>query len=167
MRLRKMKQQERLKKIREFLISNEPEEVTWTEISTATKILPKELASDLRKLIEKGEITSRQDTRDRRKTLYRLRDKSKANSEVERYETTEFILGLKNPLYLEIPHEEPYKEFKIHMKAGIFLEGKEVEDAPSMIVGINLSELLEGLSDFIENMNKFAVTMTFERSEKF
>ena len=166
MRLREMKQQERLKRIREFLISNEPREVTWTEIFTATKILSKELASDLRKLIERGEVTSRKDTKDRRKTLYRLRDRKKANAEAKRSETAEFILNLKDPLYLELPHEIPYKEFKIHMKTGIFFEGKELEDISSLIGGINLSELLKGLSDVFEKVNKFALTMTFERNEK-
>lgn len=143
------------------------EKATWTDISNATKIQPKELSYDLRKLLDNREITTEQDTKDRRKTWYMLRSKKKALAEIRRYETTEFILGLKNPSYDEVIHEIPYKKFKMCMKIGTFVEGKEDFEKPTILIGaLNLSELLEGFSGYIENLNKFAITMTFERREK-
>jgi len=113
-----MKENERLKKIRDYLLKHG--KATWTDISTATNKQPKELASDLRKLIASKEITTEQDRKDRRKTWYMLRDKTKALAEVKRYDASEFLDSLKNPLSFEITI--PKGKFQAHIS--VFAEAK-------------------------------------------
>jgi DNA-binding MarR family transcriptional regulator len=161
-----MKEKERLHEIRSYLIQRE--KATWTEISNATRIQPKELSYDLRKLLDKREITTEQDAKDRRKTWYTLSSKKKTEAETKRYETTEFILGLKNPLYREVPLEETLRKLRLHAKLGFFFEPKNVDAKALQIAmgGINVSQLLIDLGGLVKTSDKGALTITFERIEK-
>ena len=111
-----MKEKERLKKTRDFLF--EHGKATWTDISKETGIQSKELASDLKKLL-KNEISVEQDSKDRRKTWYMLRDKDRTHAESKRYEVVENIENLKEPLFVEVEAEKD--GFKV--LASYFFEG--------------------------------------------
>jgi TRAP-type mannitol/chloroaromatic compound transport system substrate-binding protein len=95
-----MKEQDRLKKIRDFLLSEK--KATWKQIKEATGIQDKELSYDLKNLIKKEEIEAEKDMKDRRITWYKLKDKNMVMAEVKRYETTEFILNMEKPAYYEV-----------------------------------------------------------------
>ena len=163
-----MKEKERLHEIRDFLIQQE--KATWTEISNATRIQPKELSYDLRKLLNNKEITTEQDAKDRRKTWYMLSSKKKTEAETKRYETTEFILSLKNPVYIESRFEDTLKKFRIQGKTGIFFEETENIKAKEMTYLIDLESLsklfLKKLGKLVEDMDRCALTITFERNRK-
>lgn len=87
-----MKQNERLKRIRDLLLREQ--KVDWTYVLEKTGIQPKELSYDLMKLIRNGEITTKKDTKDQRKTWYMLEDQNKALTESKRFESIEFIRSL-------------------------------------------------------------------------
>lgn len=89
-----------MKKIRDVLL--EKKKVTWKELRESTGIADKELSYDLKKLEANFEITWEKDRKDRRVTWYMLKNKNKALAETKRYETTEFILGMKEPDYYEV-----------------------------------------------------------------
>ena len=160
-----MKGKERLHEIRNYLMQQE--KATWTEISNATRIQPKELSYDLRKLLDKREITTEQDAKDRRKTWYILSNKKKTEAETKRYETTEFIHNLKEPVYLESHFKDTLKKFKIHGMTGIFFEETESVSGKDMTYLIDLESFsklfLTKLRKLIENMDRCALTITFER----
>ena len=61
-----MKENERLKKIRDLLLQQQ--KANWNYILEKTGIQSKELSYDLMKLIRNGEITTEQDTKTRRTT---------------------------------------------------------------------------------------------------
>lgn len=94
-----MKEEDRLKKIRDLLL--QWKKANWTKILEETGIQSKELSYDLMKLIRNREITTEQDTKDRRITWYMLKDVNKAQAESRRYETTEFIENMKEPISYE------------------------------------------------------------------
>ena len=111
-----MKVKERKKKIRDLLL--ELKTASWSDIQTKTKIQPKELSYDLKDLLNKKEITAEKDTKDRRKTWYKLVDDDKTKAESSRYEVIEFIESLKDPFSIELKAKEgPYKTYQ-----SIFLE---------------------------------------------
>src|SRR3990170_8829339 len=87
-----MKENERLKKIRDLLLQQQ--KANWTYILEKTGIQSKELSYDLMKLIRNGEITTEQDTKTRRTTWYILKDQDKALAESKRFESIEFIQSL-------------------------------------------------------------------------
>jgi hypothetical protein len=87
-----IKENERLKRIRDLLLREQ--KINWNYIVEKTGIQSKELSYDLMKLIRNGEITTEQDTKDPRKTWYKLKDQSKALAESKRFESIEFIHSL-------------------------------------------------------------------------
>ena len=106
-----MKAKERKKKIRDLLL--QLKKTSWTDIQTKTKIQSKELSYDLKDLLNNREITAEKDTKDRRKTWYRLVDKDKTKAESSRYEVIEFIESLKEPFSIELEAKEgPYKTYQ-------------------------------------------------------
>ena len=129
-----MKENERLKKIRDLLLQQQ--KANWTYILEKTGIQPKELSYDLMKLIRNGEITTEQDTKDRRKTWYMLKDQNKALAESKRFESIEFIQSL-GPELIFAEAESKMKGF--HCKTSVFTDQKNVPK---------------------QNMEKIAKTMT-------
>ena len=113
-----MKENERLNKIRDLLLQQR--KATWTEIQTKTCIQSKELSYDLRKLIDKKEVTTEQDVKDRRKTWYALKEKTKTIAEVKRYNAIQIMDSLKDPLSFEI--SVPKSGFQAHIS--VFAEAK-------------------------------------------
>ena len=79
-------------KIQDYLLQQS--KATWTEISEATNIQPKELSSDLKKLLDKKVLLTEQDRTDRRKTWYWLKDRNKALAESKRFEAIDSISSL-------------------------------------------------------------------------
>jgi DNA-binding MarR family transcriptional regulator len=156
-----MKEKERLNKIRECLVQSK--RASWTDISNATRIQPKELSYDLKKLLGSREITTEHDTKDRRKTWYMLTDKKRTKAEIKRYEATEFIFSLKNPLYLEQPYEMTKGKIKYHGEAGLFLEESEF---PEGILPIESKMSLRPFEKFFQLTDRFALTIIFERMKE-
>jgi hypothetical protein len=87
-----IKEYERLKRIRDLLLREQ--KANWAYILEKTGIQPKELSYDLMKLIRNGELTTKRDTKDQRKTWYILKDQNKALAESKRFESIEFIRSL-------------------------------------------------------------------------
>ncbi len=114
-----MKQNERLKRIRDLLLREQ--KVDWTYILEKTGIQPKELSYDLMKLIRNGEITTKKDTKDQRKTWYMLEDQDKALAESKRFESIEFIRSL-GPEVNFAQAESKIKGFQC--KSSVFTEQK-------------------------------------------
>jgi hypothetical protein len=116
-----MKENERLKKIRDLLLQQQ--KANWTSILEKTGIQSKELSYDLMKLIRNGEITTEQDTKDRGKTWYMLKDQNKALAESKRFESIEFIQSL-GP---ELNFAEAESKMKgLHCKSSVFTNQKNV-----------------------------------------
>jgi len=175
-----MKQEQRLNAIRNYLIQQK--KATWTEISDATKIKqPKELSADLKRLLDKKEITCEQGTKDRRKTWYMLTNKKKTDAEIKRYEITEFIRGLKEPTYVEWSFESyllsefkpilKVKEFETICKIGLFLQDSEklkgfIEHSEELRDVLKAKERLQkvihDLIPIFALTDKSALTLTFE-----
>jgi DNA-binding MarR family transcriptional regulator len=122
-----MKEEERFRKIRDFLL--EHKEATWTEIQKHTNIQSKEISNDLKNLINKGEIICEKRMKDRRKTWYMLKDERKTHTEKKRYESIKFIEDLNDPIYNE--KSFPKKDYEISVSW--FLEGKDKENLEKII----------------------------------
>jgi len=116
-----MKENERLKKIRDLLLQQQ--KANWTYILEKTGIQSKELSYDLMKLIRNGEITTEQDTKTRRTTWYILKDQDKALAESKRFESIEFIQSL-GPELNFAEAESKMKGF--HCKSSVFTDQKNV-----------------------------------------
>jgi DNA-binding MarR family transcriptional regulator len=113
-----MKQDLRLKKIRDYLLTHD--KATPSEIAKETGIMqPKELADDFKKLSRRGEIVWEEDPKDRRKRWYRLKRKDKALAESRRYDVVKYIESMREPFFAEAKAgEDDYK-----VLASIFYEG--------------------------------------------
>ena len=112
-----MKEYERLKRIRDLLLREQ--KANWAHILEKTGIQPKELSYDLMKLIRNGELTTKQDTKDQRKTWYILKDQNKALAESKRFESIEFIRSL-GPEVIFAQAESRMKGFQC--KSSVFTE---------------------------------------------
>jgi len=142
-----MKEKERLKEIRVFLL--EHGKATWTDISKGTGIQSKELASDLKKLL-KNEISVEQDSKDRRKKWYMLRDKDRTHAESKRYEVIEYMENLREPLFVE--HESEKDGFKAMVS--VFFEGPLI----SLARETKVDQILErALQETLEQVTKQVV----------
>ena len=116
-----MKENERLKKIRDLLLQQQ--KANWTYILEKTGIHSRELSYDLMKLIRNGEITTEQDAKDRLKTWYMLKDQNKALAESKRFESIEFIQSL-GPELIFAEAEWKLKGFRC--KSSVFTNQKNV-----------------------------------------
>jgi hypothetical protein len=154
------KEPERLNKIRGYLL--EHKKATWTEISTATRIQPKELCGDLRKLLDKREVVCEQDTKDRRKTWYELSNERRSNAEVERFKTIEFLLNLKNPEFDEQSFEQTKGKIKFHGRAAFVFEEPKFPKGVNEVIGHLDLKPFENAFKFTD---KVAVIITLERNK--
>jgi len=131
-----MKQNERLKRIRDLLLREQ--KVDWTHILEKTGIQPKELSYDLMKLIRNGEITTKKDTKDQRKTWYMLEDQNKALTESKRFESIEFIRSL-GPEVSFAQAESRIKGFQC--KSSVFTEQKNASKEDMEKVAKTMADL--------------------------
>lgn len=124
-----MKETERLNRIRKFLLERQTEEgvsekgrATWTKVQEGTKISIRNLSSDLKLLMEKGEVKAEQDTHDRRKTWYWLNDKKGADvkAEVRRYLVKQFLDSMVEPSSFEA-HK---RQGSLEITFSVFAEAK-------------------------------------------
>lgn len=154
------KRKETINRIRRILL--EHEKVTWQHLLNEIKRSPATLSDILRQLIRNGEIITETDPEDRRITYYILSDKKKAQTEIKRYETTTFILSLKDPVYDE---KHVQLESGIYVTVGVFSELGEEDKVkvPTISVGMLPIDWLEPL---YESARKFALVLTFERNKK-
>jgi len=87
-----MKKEERIHRIRDVLLKMP---VTgFKDIQDKTGIADKELASDLKELLESGEISREISKKDARRKEYRLNNQRKALVESKRFAAVEFIKNL-------------------------------------------------------------------------
>ena len=131
-----MKENERLKRIRDLLLQEQ--KANWTYILEKTGIQPKELSYDLMKLIRNGEITTEKDTKDQRKTWYVLKDQNKALAESKRFESIEFIRSL-GPGVNFAQAESRIKGFQC--KSSVFTEQKNASKEDMEKVAKTLADL--------------------------
>lgn len=131
-----MKQNERLKRIRDLLLREQ--KVDWTYVLEKTGIQPKELSYDLMKLIRNGEITTKKDTKDQRKTWYMLEDQNKALTESKRFESIEFIRSL-GPEVSFAQAESRIKGFQC--KSSVFTEQKNASKGDMEKVAKTMADL--------------------------
>ena len=131
-----MKQNERLKRIRDLLLREQKGD--WTYILEKTGIQPKELSYDLMKLIRNGEITTKKDTKDQRKTWYMLEDQNKALTESKRFESIEFIRSL-GPEVSFAQAESRIKGFQC--KSSVFTEQKNASKEDMEKVAKTMADL--------------------------
>jgi len=131
-----MKQNERLKRIRDLLLREQ--KVDWTYVLEKTGIQPKELSYDLMKLIRNGEITTKKDTKDQRKTWYMLEDQNKALTESKRFESIEFIRSL-GPEVSFAQAESRIKGFQC--KSSVFTEQKNASKEDMEKVAKTMADL--------------------------
>ena len=131
-----MKQNERLKRIRDLLLREQ--KVDWTYVLEKTGIQPKELSYDLMKLIRNGEITTKKDTKDQRKTWYMLEDQNKALTESKRFESIEFIRSL-GPEVIFAQAESRMKGFQC--KSSVFTEQKNASKEDMEKVAKTMADL--------------------------
>jgi hypothetical protein len=132
----KMKENERLKRIRDLLLQQQ--KANWTYILEKTGIQSKELSYDLMKLIRDGEMTTEQDTEDRRKTWYMLKDQNKALAESKRFESIEFIQSL-GPEVNFAQTESRMKGFQC--KSSVFTEQKNASKKDMEKVAKTMADL--------------------------
>jgi hypothetical protein len=132
----KMKENERLKRIRDLLLKQQ--RVNWTYILEKTGIQSKELSYDLMKLIRNGELTTEQDTQDRGKTWYMLKDQNKALAESKRFESIEFIQSL-GPEVNFAQTESRMKGFQC--KSSVFTEQKNASKKDMEKVAKTMADL--------------------------
>jgi len=132
----KTKENERLKRIRDLLLQQQ--KANWTYIQEKTGIQPKELSYDLMKLIRNGEITTKQDTEDQRKTWYMLKDQNKALAESKRFESIEFIYSL-GPEVNFAQTESRMKGFQC--KSSVFTEQKNASKKDMEKVAKTMADL--------------------------
>jgi hypothetical protein len=132
----KMKENERLKRIRDLLLQQQ--RANWTCILEKTGIQSKELSYDLMKLIRNGEMTTEQDTEDRRKTWYMLKDQNKALAESKRFESIEFIQSL-GPEVNFAQTESRMKGFQC--KSSVFTEQKNASKKDMEKVAKTMADL--------------------------
>jgi len=116
-----MREEERLKKIRDVLLKRK--KATWTEIQKETTIPSKELSYDLKKLLRKGEVIAEQDMKDRRKTWYMLQDEKKALTESKRFECIEFIQSMGPDVNFA---EAKATKHGIHCQCSVFTNLKDI-----------------------------------------
>jgi hypothetical protein len=132
----KMKEYERLKRIRDLLLREQ--KADWTYILEKTGIQPKELSYDLMKLIRNGEITTKQDTKGQRKTWYMLKDQNKASAESKRFESIGFIRSL-GPEVNFAQAESRIKGFQC--KSSVFTEQKNASKKDMEKVAKTMADL--------------------------
>jgi len=131
-----MKENERLKRIRDLLLQEQ--KANWTYILEKTGIQPKELSYDLMKLIRNGEITTEKDTKDQRKTWYVLKDQNKALAESKRFESIKFIRSL-GPEVIFAQAESSMKGFQC--KSSVFTEQKNASQKDMEKVAKTMADL--------------------------
>jgi len=132
-----MREDERLKKIRDLLLQQS--KANWTCIAEKTGIQSKELSYDLMELIRNGEISTEQDTKDRRITWYILKDQKKALAESKRFETIEYIRNLGPDVNFA---ETEISEGKYHAKLGVFTNRKDVSKETLENVASSMAKML-------------------------
>jgi len=122
-----MKENERLRKIRDFLLRKK--RAIWTDIQKNTGIQPKELSYDLKELLKRGEIICEQNMHDRRKTWYMLKDERRTHTELRRYEAIKFIENLSNPSFKE--EAKKVEDYEVVMSW--FFEGTDKKKLDEML----------------------------------
>jgi hypothetical protein len=156
-----MKQKQRLNKIRTYIIQQK--KATWTEISNATRIQPKELSGDLKHLLNRNEVTCEQDTKDRRKTWYMLRDEKRSNAEVERFKAIEFLLSLENPRFMENKIEVIHGKHDFHAEMGVVLD--KPNESKMKNIKVTFPFDLKSLGDFFLSFtDKAVLIITLEKT---
>ncbi|NIO38545.1 hypothetical protein GTO27_12740 [Candidatus Bathyarchaeota archaeon] len=162
-----MRKEDRLKRIRDVLLQQE--KATWTEIHEKTKISTKELSYDLKELLDSKEITCEQDTKDRRRTWYMLKDKQRAFMESRRYDTTDFIMSMKEPIFQERQiKKDPYKALISIFGEAPSLDRKKERDYLKQFLDelpLELAMGAVGLKGIFEKhkIEKFALVFAFEK----
>ena len=131
-----MKENERLKRIRDLLLREQ--KLDWTYILEKTGIQPKELSYDLMKLIRNGEITTKKDTKGQLKTWYMLKDQNRALAESKRFESMEFIRSL-GPEVNFAQAESRIKGFQC--KSSVFTEQKNASKEDMEKVAKTMADL--------------------------
>jgi DNA-binding MarR family transcriptional regulator len=164
-----MREDERLKKIRDLLLQQS--KANWTCIAEKTGIQSKELSYDLMKLLRNGEITTEQDTKDRRITWYMLKDQKKALAESKRFESIEFIRSLGVDVNFA---EAEAKDKEFRSKCSVFTNdealSKEVlqkvadDMAKGVLLGLRAKITMEKLK--IKPSFKNAYIITLEKEVK-
>ena len=160
-----MKRQDRLKKIRDYLLAQK--KVNYTQIRNATGIQDKELSDDLKYLIKKGEVTPKKELADRRKTWYVVKDKNKTLAESRRFEAIEFIKNLGPDMKFS---EAQSKYSKFQVKATVFTNQKDYSEQQLMYeakniaegMGDSLTRLIKAQNLKIEPSFKYAAVVTLE-----
>lgn len=125
---------------------------TPSDIAKGTDILqPKELSYDFKKLMERGEITWKEDPKDRRKKWYSLKHEDRTRAESKRYEAIEYIENMKEPLFAEAKASE--SDYGVRSSA--FFEGpfpsvtkdpKKYQECKEWIQGM-LEKAVKALAD--------------------
>lgn len=113
-------ERERQNKIRQFLLKKE--RASWHDIFENTKIPSKQLAADIKKLMDMSQIEARKDKHDRRVTWYEP-CKERVETEVQRYKATEFLADLKEPL----SHEITVPKGKYQTYLSVFVQARGLE----------------------------------------
>ena len=127
-----MKEDLRLKKIRDYLLKNE--KATPTQIGKGTNIRQsKQLSADLQKLNEQKEITWEPDPKDRRKKWYSLKNRERSIAESKRYDSLKFIENLKDPFYYEATvQEDGYRVLLSYFMEGPAISGEDQDIKQTM-----------------------------------
>jgi hypothetical protein len=162
------KESQRLNEIRTFLL--EKEKVTWTEISNATRIQPKELSGDLKYLLGRKEIMCEQDTEDRRKTWYILNDKKTTCAEIKLYEAKGIIVSMEDTENFE----KFIKEFEVNVEIMTTDSMDEIITKKAKKREISLEEFLEAMNkpkyfsaeEMFTKANEIEIIISFRRREK-
>jgi hypothetical protein len=160
-----MKRQDRLKKIRDYLLAQK--KANYTKIKNAIEIQDKELSDDLKYLIEKGEVTARKELSDRRKTWYSLKDRNVTLAESRRFEAIEFIKNLGPAMKFS---QAQSKHSRLVFKATVFTNQADYPEEQLTFEARNIAEGMgRALTTFIKAKNvkikpsfKYAAILTLE-----
>lgn len=165
-----MREDERLKKIRDLLLQHS--KANWTCIAEKTGIQSKELSYDLMKLIRNGEISTEQDTKDRRITWYILKDQKKALAESKRFESIEFIESLGADVNFA---EDKAEDEEFRAKCSVFTNDKNLsaevlrkvasDVAQGALIGLKAKIAVEKLKIKPSFKNAYIITLEKKISE--
>ena len=144
-----------------------PGELSSRQITDRMHISSSVFKDRIDELMERGEVESHQDDTNRRRILYRIKSKEKADASRGIYLATQFLESFANPSYREKTTEE--KGYKVTTSS--FFEGEQEKAKLEHMVNQTFEneKLLRLVGETLltlSKVNKFAFVFAIERTGK-